>query len=136
MYDQHEPLFPFGHGLSYTSFDYSNLELPNHVIHEDQVIHVHINIAYAGDMEGDEVTQLYVRYPESNVERPSIALKGFKGILIKTGESRQITIPLHANELRFWDIDKHAFILEPGMVEIMIGASSSDIRLRGKIMTE
>jgi len=131
MYDRHEPLFPFGHGLSYTSFEYADLSMDRKIIVEGDVVTVTLFVKNTGSVSSDEVVQLYVSFPDSKVERPVKALKGFKRVHIPAGESMTITIPLKADELRYWNKEKHAFVLEKGEVHVMVGASSEDIRLRG-----
>ena len=133
MYDSHEPLFPFGHGLSYTTFEYSDPEISRKVIREDDAIDVQVRIKNSGITDSDEVVQLYVTHPESKVERPPIALKGFERIHIPAGESRSVTLTLKADELKYWDEKQHDFVLEKGNVNILIGASSADIRLNTTI---
>jgi len=80
------------------------------------------------------VVQLYASFPDSKVSRPAIALKGFKRVAVKKGATVTVAIPLDANELTYWNEDRHAFVLEPGKVQVQIGASSTDIRLRGTIL--
>ncbi len=133
MYSRHEPLFPFGHGLAYTSFEYSGLQTSQPGIKDGEVVEVALNVKNTGDFDSDEVIQLYVRFPASKVERPAKALKGFKRVHIPAGESRAVTIPLMAEDLKYWDAEQQAFVLEKGPVELLIGASSEDIRLRGGI---
>lgn len=136
MYDQHEPLFAFGHGLSYTTFEYSNLKLDKPNIRDGEIVNISLDVKNTGSVNSDEVVQLYVSHPESKVARPIKALKGFKRIHVPGGESITVTIPLKADELRFWEEDKHAFVLEKGKVDIMVGASSSDIRLKETIVAK
>jgi len=133
MYDPNEPLFAFGHGLSYTDFKYSDLKTGSKVIRDGEIVNISLTITNTGDYDSDEVVQLYVGFPESRVERPAKALKGFDRIHIPAGESREVMIPLQADELRYWNSEKHAFVLEKGTVNLMIGASSADIRLEGTI---
>ena len=133
MYDPHEPLFAFGHGLSYTTFDYSDLKLSKSSIKDGQIVDVTVNVKNTGSVDSDEVIQLYVGFPESQVERPHKALKGFKRIYIPAGETKRITIALDPDELKYWNEDNHAFVLEKGQVELMIGAASNDIRLTGNL---
>ena len=134
MYSKHEPLFPFGYGLSYTNFEYSDLVIDRKRLSEDQTANVSFNISNTGNYDSDEVAQLYVSFPDSEVERPVKALKGFKRIFIKEGEKINVTIPLKASDLTYWDIDRDSFVLEPGNIEIFIGASSADIRLEGDLI--
>jgi beta-glucosidase len=133
MYDPHKPLFAFGHGLSYTTFEYSGLELGQASLAEGEVREVSLEVKNTGGVDSDEVVQLYVRHVDSEVERPRLALKGFKRIHIRAGENLKVSIPLPADELRYWSEADHAFVLETGKVEVMIGASSQDIRLKGML---
>lgn len=135
MYDPHEPLWPFGHGLSYTTFDYQRLDCPDR-IRAGEVLEVKVDIHNAGEHDSDEVVQLYVRYPDSAVERPVKALKGFTRTHIPAGQT--ITVPVHlaAEELMHWDTGASKFVLEKGPVDLLIGASSADIRLEKRIRVE
>jgi len=136
MYDRHTPLFAFGHGLSYTTFEYSGLEMSKSTIKDGDVVEVTLRVTNTGALSSDEVVQLYVRFPESQVEQPIKALKGFKRVHVPAGESIFVTIPLKADDLKYWDEERHEFVLEKGNVEILLGASSADIRLTGSIMAE
>ncbi len=136
MYDKSEPLFVFGHGQSYTTFEYTDLTMNKPLIKEGEIVIISLNVKNTGSFNSDEVIQLYVSYPESTVERPIKALKGFKRIYIPAGEHKTVTIPLKADELRYWNEDQNAFVMENGKVEIMVGASSEDIRLSGIIETK
>ena len=136
MYSRQQPLFPFGHGLSYTSFEYAGIQTSHSAIRDGDVVEVAMNVKNTGAFDSDEVVQLYVSFPDSKVERPMKALKGFRRIHIHAGESRPVTIPLDSNELKYWDEAQHAFVLEPGRVQLLIGASSEDIRLRGELVVE
>jgi beta-glucosidase len=133
MYDPNEPLFPFGHGLSYTSFEYSGLKVNQTTIGDGDILDVSVNVRNTGSMNSDEVVQLYVSFPDSKVKRPMKALKGFRRVHIPAGEMMTVMIPLKADELRYWDVEKQDFILEEGQVKLMVGASSEDIRLTGTI---
>lgn len=84
-------------------------------------------------MDGDEVVQLYVNYPDSRVERPAKALKGFRRIRIPSGMSVVVSIPLKAEDIAYWDAAQHAFVLEKGNIRLMVGAASDDIRVNGTI---
>lgn len=133
QYNKSEPLFPFGFGLSYTTFDYSDLRIENKSASDDDTLNVSFRLENKGDYDSDEVVQLYVSFPESKVERPAIALKGFSRVHIRKGESRIITIPLKLDDLKYWDVDEHAFVLEKGKVNLAVGASSADLRVHGEI---
>jgi beta-glucosidase len=134
MYSKNEPLFPFGFGLTYTSFKYSNLGLKKNSFESKETIDVSFDLANTGNFDSDDVPQVYVSFPESKVERPIKALKGFKRVFVKKGETVRVTIPLKSDDLTFWDVDKQAFVSEPGKIKIMVGSSSANILLE-KVLT-
>lgn len=130
MYFKETPLYPFGYGLSYTSFAYSGMRLNKTVLQSDGEVDITVNVKNTGKYSGDEVVQLYVKYLDSKVERPQKQLKGFTRVLVNAGETKPITITLKAADLAYWDVMKHAFRVEPGKVELLVGASSQDIRVK------
>jgi beta-glucosidase len=127
QYFKGKPLYPFGFGLSYTSFEYSDLKTSKPTL-SDSIL-VSVNVRNIGKRDGDEVVQLYVSYPGSKEERPMKQLKGFKRVFIPAGESKTVEIPLKAEDLAYWNVEKHAFIVEKGNVKLMVGSSSADIKL-------
>ncbi len=127
-YFRDEPLYPFGHGLSYTSFEYSGLEADASSISGGETITISIDITNTGEREGDEVVQLYTGYPDSEVERPVRELRAFKRVHLKAGESKTVELELKADDLRYWNPDTDAWILEAQPVQVEVGASSADIR--------
>ncbi len=127
QYFKGKPLYPFGFGLSYTSFEYSGLKTSKPTL-SDSII-ASVSIKNTGKRDGDEVVQLYVSYPGSKVERPMRQLKGFKRVFIPAGESKTVEIPLKAEDLAYWNVEKHTFIVEKGNVKLMVGSSSADIKL-------
>jgi beta-glucosidase len=133
MYDKSEPLFAFGHGLSYTKFDYLGLQADRPEIKDGETAAISVNVKNAGAMDSDEVLQLYVRFPDSKVERPAKALKSFKRVHISAGQSMKVDLSLKAEDLKYWDEKLHGWVMEKGPVELMIGAASDDVRLTGKI---
>jgi beta-glucosidase len=133
MYDRNTPLFPFGYGLTYTKFKYSGLKIQKKSISGNETVNISFNIQNTGKYDSDEVVQLYVSFPDSKVERPVKALKGFKRVFVKKGETAKVTIPLKASDLTYWEVEKQAFVVEPGKVRIYIGSSSADFRLEGDI---
>ncbi len=133
MYDLNKPLFAFGHGLSYTRFEYSDLNVDRAILKNGETLHITVNVKNTGIMDGDEVVQLYVSYTDSEVERPFKALKGFRRILIPAGQSVGVSIPLKAKDLSYWDRSQNEFVLEKGHLQLMVGAASDDIRLTGAI---
>lgn len=133
MYFKDKPLFPFGYGLTYTSFTYSGLKTGNKILKAGETTDVSLTVQNSGNYDSDEVCQLYVSFPDSKVERPSIALKGFKRVFVPKDEKVNVSIPLKADDLRYWDTVQHKWILEPGRIKILAGSSSADIRLEGFI---
>lgn len=132
LYVNGTPLFPFGHGLSYTTFAYSQLQLSQAQIQADGSVDISVVVANTGKLAGDEVVQLYVRDVESSVKRPTKELRGFRRVSLQAGEKRTVSFTLPGDQLAFWDEKTHAFLVEPGAFEILVGASSEDIRARGK----
>jgi beta-glucosidase len=124
-----QPLFPFGHGLSYTSFEYRSLSITPAQLAPNAVAVIECEIANTGDRAGDEVVQLYVRDELASLTRPLQELKGFQRISLQPGETRRVTFHLSAAQLAFYD-SRMRYIVEPGWVEVMLGSSSADIRLR------
>ncbi len=133
MYNKNEPLFPFGYGLTYTTFEYSGLNVDKTKVSGKDVFSVSFSIENRGNYDSDEVAQLYASFPESKVERPGKALKGFVRIPIKKGEVKKVTIAVNADDLRYWETTSGKWLLELGKVKIAIGPSSDDIRLSGDI---
>lgn len=130
MYHQGPVLYPFGYGLSYSDFAYEKIES---VKQDKKNIRVTVSVKNTSGRDGEEVVQLYASYPDSKVERPSKQLRAFKRIPIKAGESREVTLTVPKEELGYWNEEKQMFVVEPGTVKLLIGASSEDIRLEGKV---
>lgn len=127
MYSKAKPLYPFGFGLSYTSFRYSGLKVEEL---QDGGFEVSVDVTNTGDRDGEEVVQLYVQYPDSKVLRPERQLRGFKRVGISKGETVTVTMQVSGEDLSYWDESVHAWKLEAGKVNFLVGASSSDIRLK------
>ncbi len=125
MYDKYPPLYPFGYGLSYTSFDYTNLNIEL----KNDSVYVSLDVQNTGKRDGDEVIQVYAHWPESKVERPRLALKGFVRTFIKRNEMKHIEIPISNRDLSYWNETSQKWIFEKGEIQINVGASSKDIRL-------
>ena len=117
-------MYAFGHGLSYVDFEYGPLACRQK---KDKFM-VTFNLKNAGDMEADEVVQLYVRRKDSKVERPLKELEAFDRIALKAGETKKVTLEFPASELAHWDTDTNDWVLEPGKIEILVGSASDDIR--------
>ncbi|WP_236657318.1 glycoside hydrolase family 3 C-terminal domain-containing protein [Acidisarcina polymorpha] len=133
MYFKGEPLYPFGYGLSYTSFQYSNLKTSSAEIAKDGTVTVSVDVTNTGSMAGDEVVQLYVKHLKSKVERPREELKGFQRVSIQPNEKKTVTIPLEATDLSYWDEKLGRFQVEAEPVSLMVGDSSADIKLDAKL---
>jgi beta-glucosidase len=124
------PLFCFGHGLSYTTFTYSNLVIEQPVINAGETLRISLDIRNDGEMAGDEVVQLYLHDEFASIPRPVKELKGYIRVHLEPAEQRRITFHLDTKQLAYYD-ENLDLILEPGKFEIMIGSSSEDIRLSG-----
>ena len=133
MYDPNPPLFPFGYGLSYTTFGYSGLKTDKKALRDGEELMVTFSITNTGNYDSDEVSQLYVSYPDSEVEMPRIALKGFRRTFIPKGRTVEVTIPLKASDLKYWDVESQAWKLDPGKMNFFVGGSSIDQRLEGEV---
>jgi beta-glucosidase len=133
MYFKGEPLYPFGYGLSYTTFQYSNLRANAPRLGQDGAVTVSLEVKNSGDRAGEEVVQLYVRHIKSKVPRPIQELRGFKRVALQPGECKTVEISLPAKSLAYWDTDRHSFVLEGGRIELLAGSSSANIRLKKTI---
>jgi beta-glucosidase len=133
MYDKNLALFPFGYGLTYTTFKYSDLKADKKMLKDGDVLNFTFSLTNTGNYDSDEVPQLYVSFPGSMVERPAKALKGFKRVFVPKGEKIDVTIPVKADVLKYWDTNLHQWVLEPGKVRFFIGPSSSEPLLQGEI---
>jgi beta-glucosidase len=122
-----EPLYPFGHGLSYTTFSYSDLALSQTEMRSGDVIEATVTLTNNGPVAGTEVVQLYVRDEVGSVVRPVKELKGFQRAVLEPGESRPVTFQLAEADLAFYTADM-SFRVEPGRFVVMVGASSDDVR--------
>ncbi|BCZ44163.1 glycosyl hydrolase [Clostridium gelidum] len=128
-----EPLFCFGHGLSYTEFKYDDLNISINEELENIDISVKFEVTNVGDKTGLEVTQLYVSDLEASVERPKIELKGFDKVYLEAGETKEVEIKLDKKAFAFYCVDDKKWTVEEGKFEILIGSSSNDIRLQSEI---
>ncbi len=125
-----KPLFPFGFGLSYTTFAYSDLRITPAEMKANGKAVVTCTVTNTGSVAGDEVVQLYLRDLLASVTRPVIELRGFRRVALRAGESKQVSFDLGFEELSMLDAQLKR-VVEPGDFKIMIGSSSADIRLRG-----
>ena len=120
--------FPFGHGLSYTSFEYSNAKAIKPYMKADGTLKVSVDVANTGDCDGAEVVQLYIADTEASIDRPSKELKGFEKVYLKAGEKKTVTFEIDAEDLSFFDADQHAWVAEPGEFKVLFGTSSKDLK--------
>lgn len=123
-----QPLFPFGHGLSYTTFDYGKATIDKTEGTADDVFTVSIPVTNTGDRAGREIVQLYVTDLKTTLPRPVKELKGFKKISLEPGQTETVTFEISRDDLSYFDADKHAWVVDPGKFEALVGASSRDIR--------
>lgn len=131
-----EPLFPFGHGLSYTTFEYSNITLSSDTMKGDDTLRVTFGVTNTGNVAGKESSQLYIHDVEATVPRPPKELKGFDKVSLAPGESKTIELEVNKRALSFWDVESKDWKAEPGNFNVMIGASSTDIRLSAGFIYE
>lgn len=128
-----KPLYPFGYGLSYTTFDYSNLRIEADDAQAGSTVKIHADITNSGDRAGDEVVQLYTHTTRANVTRPLKELKGFQRISLDAGETKTVTFEVHVNQFAYYDIDMR-YVVTPGKIEVMVGRSATDFPLTGEFM--
>lgn len=124
-----KPLYAFGHGLSYTQFQYGDLQAKA----GKESVEVSFTLSNTGDMDAEEVAQVYVARPQSAVERPAIELKGFERIALKKGESRKVTLSIPVEKLRHWDEARNAWTVEEGPAVVYVGSASDNLPLQQEI---
>ena len=127
-----EPEFAFGHGLSYSQFNYTDMRLSSTSIRGNNSLKVSVNITNTSKVDGAEVVQLYLRDMDSSVPRPIKELKGFDKVWLKAGETQTAQFTLTQRDLSFWDVKSNNWLAESGEFEVMLGASVNDIRLSKK----
>lgn len=126
-----EPLFPFGFGLSYTTFSYNDLETTS--VSPDGTFSVSFTITNTGNFDGSESAQVYISDPASALPRPVKELKGFTKVTLKAGESTKASVALDREALGYFDERRKAWVAEKGVFEVLVGASSRDIRLKSEV---
>jgi beta-glucosidase len=132
MYVSGEPLYPFGHGLSYTRFTYSNLTVTPKQMAATGKVTIGVDVENTGQRTGDEVVQLYIHDLGHKGPRPAKELRGFTRIHVQPGEKRTATFTLPGEKLARYDVKTHTFVVEPGAIDILVGSSSQDIRLKSR----
>jgi beta-glucosidase len=136
MYFEGTPLYPFGHGLSYTTFEFSGLGTDGPVLASQGRLIVSVDVKNTGKTVGDVVPQLYVRHLGSKVARPKIQLAGFSRVHLSPGETKTVHLPLQASQLAYWDAAQEAFVVEREPVRLLLGTSSADIHLQKDIQVQ
>jgi beta-glucosidase len=121
------PLYPFGFGLSYTQFEYSDVRLSSTTMDENGVINASVTVTNTGSRDGKEVVQLYIRDRAGSITRPVKELKGFEKVMIKAGESKEVTFTITPEQLKFYNYNLE-YVAEPGDFDVMIGGNSRDVK--------
>ncbi len=129
MYSNEKPLYPFGYGMSYTTFAYTNLRTSGASLSSKRPISVSVDVKNTGTRAGEEVVQMYIKHLKSSVIRPLQELAGFSRIELEPGQKKAVTLTLPSDRLAYWDVKSHSFMVELDHLQIRIGASSEDIRL-------
>src|SRR5690606_37089089 len=127
-----KPLYPFGFGLSYTSFAFGNLRISPEAVQAGGEFSVQVDVTNTGDRSGDEVVQLYTHQTVSRITRPVKELRAFQRITLEPGQTKTVTFRIAVNQLGFYDAER-AFVVEPGTVDVMVGSSSQDIHCNGTV---
>jgi beta-glucosidase len=127
------PLYPFGHGLSYTTFAYRNLRTDVQSVPATGSVAVSVDVSNTGARAGDEVVQLYVSHPSSKITRAIKDLRGFRRVTLRPGETRTVRFSVPASSLAYWNERTHGWVVETEPVKLQVGASSADIRLEHAI---
>jgi beta-glucosidase len=133
MYFKGTPLYPFGYGLSYTTFAYSSLRTSAAELPPEGAIDVEVNVRNTGARDGEEVVQLYVQHLNSKVLRPERALKAFERVEIPAGRGKVVRLKLAARDMAYWDEATHRFVVEADTIRLLVGSSSADTRLTGTV---
>ena len=133
MYLKDKPLYPFGYGLSYTTFSYEGLSLSAPSVDAEGTVQVKVKVKNAGSRASDEVVQMYVRHLGSMVERPRIELKGFKRVRIEPGEEKDVTLEVKPRDLAYWDQVRHAWRVEKEQVRVLAGGSSDSLPVQATL---
>jgi beta-glucosidase len=138
LYYRGTPVFPFGHGLSYTTFAYQNLRLDSSDVEPGDTVTVTVDVVNTGDRAGDEVVQLYTRQQRSRVKQPVRRLRGYRRVRLAPGERATVRLELPAGELAFWDVTRSRWVVEDARHTVAVGSSSTDwratatLRVRGE----
>ena len=120
--------WPFGHGLSYTSFEYTDAKVSKPVMKKGGTVEVSVVVKNVGDCDGAEVVQLYIADPEASIDRPAKELKGFEKVYVKAGETAKVTFEISEEDLSWFDAENHKWVAEPGEFQALLASSSKDVR--------
>jgi len=132
-----EPLFPFGYGLSYTKFEYSNLKVtPEKLSGHKGTVEVSLQVRNSGKRAGAEVVELYIHDGHASIDRPIQELKGFRRVSLTPGETKVVQFTLDRSALAFFSPTKKEWVAEPGQFDVLVGSSSRDIRVKGSLTLE
>jgi beta-glucosidase len=131
-----EPLFPFGYGLSYTKFDYSDLKISPDKVSSGKTVEVSLQVRNSGTRSGAEVVELYLHDGHSSVDRPIQELKGFRRVELAPGETKGVSFTLDRSAMAFYSTAKQDWVTEPGPFDVLVGSSSRDLRLKGRFELE
>ena len=134
-----DPLFPFGYGLSYTTFEYRRLQLGCSEMSQGAVLPVVVNVANTGTVAGDEIVMVFVSFPDTQARRPAKELKGFVRIHLDAGQEKQVTIPIRLADLDYFEADYPGastgrWVVESGDLRIRVGGSSASLPLEGRVV--
>jgi beta-glucosidase len=130
------PLFPFGFGLSYTTFEYSNLQLPCSDVTKNGVVNVQVDVKNTGTAKGDEVVFVFTSYPGSTARRPLKELKGFTRVSLDPGQTKQVTIPVRVSDLKYYDQTAKAWTVASGSVQFQVGSSAATLPLKDTLVVK
>ncbi len=136
MYFKSEPLYPFGFGLSYTTFKFAKLKTSSEQLPKDGTVTVSVDVTNTGGRTGDAVVQLYVKHLHSKVERPREELEGFERVTVEAGQTKTVEIPLPASRLAYWDAKAGSFRVETEPVGLMVGDSSANLPLSATVKVQ
>ncbi|MCA9956114.1 MAG: glycoside hydrolase family 3 C-terminal domain-containing protein, partial [Anaerolineales bacterium] len=136
LYFSGKPLYTFGHGLAYTPFEYTNLQLSDNAFDAKETVNIKVDVTNTGTRASDEVVQLYVRANQSRVKRPYRQLKGFQRLHFAPGQTKTVHFTLPASELAIWDVTQDKWTVESGVFDILLGRSSADIKLTASLTVQ
>ncbi len=129
-HEELEPLFPYGHGLSYSTFKYDNLSVPCETASTSAIIPVTVDVKNTKGPAGEEIVFVFASYPETNARRPEKELKGFARVHLEPGATKRVTIPIRVEDLKYWDMERGSWVVEEGPVEFRVGPSAGQLKLK------